>query len=137
EPVLKGISIEAPAGTITALVGHTGSGKTSLINLLPRFYDTDSGKVSVDGHDVRDLTLESLRANIGVVLQETFLFGTTIRENIRYGRLGATDEEVETAAREASAHDFIVALPKGYEASIGESGSMISRGQRQRLSLAR
>jgi subfamily B ATP-binding cassette protein MsbA len=137
EPVLKGVSIDAPPGTITALVGHTGSGKTSLINLIPRFYDVEGGSLSIDGHDVRDLTLESLRANIGVVLQETFLFGTTIRENIRYGRLDATDEEVETAAREAHAHEFIVALPKGYESSIGESGSMISRGQRQRLSLAR
>jgi ABC-type multidrug transport system fused ATPase/permease subunit len=125
EPVLKGVSI------------HTGSGKTSLINLIPRFYDVDSGGLTVDGYDVRDLTLESLRANIGVVLQETFLFGTTIRENIRYGRLAATDEEVETAAREAHAHEFIMALPKGYDSSIGESGSMISRGQRQRLSLAR
>jgi ABC-type multidrug transport system fused ATPase/permease subunit len=137
EPVLKGISVEAAPGTITALVGHTGSGKTSLINLIPRFYDVEGGRLSIDGHDVRDLTLESLRANIGVVLQETFLFGTTIRENIRYGRLGATDEEVEVAAREAHAHEFIMALPKGYESSIGESGSMISRGQRQRLSLAR
>lgn len=137
EPVLKGVSIDAAPGTITALVGHTGSGKTSLINLIPRFYDVEGGRLTVDGYDVRDLTLESLRANIAVVLQETFLFGTTIRENIRYGRLGATDEEVETAAREAHAHEFIVGLPKGYESSIGESGSMISRGQRQRLSLAR
>jgi ATP-binding cassette, subfamily B, bacterial MsbA len=137
EPVLKGVSIDAAPGTITALVGHTGSGKTSLINLIPRFYDVEGGRLTVDGRDVRDLTLESLRANIGVVLQETFLFGTTIRENIRYGRLEATDEEVEAAAREAHAHEFIMALPKGYESSIGESGSMISRGQRQRLSLAR
>ncbi|HEY3107872.1 MAG TPA: ABC transporter ATP-binding protein, partial [Chloroflexota bacterium] len=137
QPVLKGISIDAAPGTITALVGHTGSGKTSLINLIPRFYDVEGGRVTIDGRDVRDLTLESLRANIGVVLQETFLFGTTIRENIRYGRLDATDAEVEAAAREARAHEFIMALPKGYDSSIGESGSMISRGQRQRLSLAR
>jgi subfamily B ATP-binding cassette protein MsbA len=137
EPVLKGITIDAPPGTITALVGHTGSGKTTIINLIPRFYDVEGGRVVIDGHDVRDLTIESLRANVGVVLQETFLFGTTIRENIRYGRLDATDEEVEAAAREAHAHEFIVQLPKGYDSPIGESGSMISRGQRQRLSLAR
>jgi ATP-binding cassette subfamily B protein len=137
QPVLKGVSIDAPPGTVVALVGHTGSGKTSLINLLPRFYDVDSGHVSIDGHDVRDLTVESLRANVGVVLQETFLFSTTIRENIRYGRLSATDEEVETAAREAHADEFISRLPKGYESSIGESGGLLSRGQRQRLSLAR
>ncbi len=136
-PVLKGVTIDAPPGTMTALVGHTGSGKTTIVNLIPRFYDVDSGHVYVDGRDVKDLTLESLRAHIGVVLQETFLFSTSIRENIRYGRLDATDAEVEAAAREAHAHDFIMALPKGYETNAGESGNLLSRGQRQRLALAR
>jgi subfamily B ATP-binding cassette protein MsbA len=137
QPVLKGVSIDAPPGKMVALVGHTGSGKTSLVNLIPRFYDVDSGRVSVDGRDVRDLTVESLRDHVGVVLQETFLFSATIRENIRYGRLEATDEEVEAAAREAHADEFILALPKGYETNAGESGALLSRGQRQRLSLAR
>jgi len=137
KPVLRGVSIDAPAGSVVALVGQTGSGKTSLVNLIPRFYDVEHGRLTVDGRDVRDLTLESLRRNIGVVLQETFLFAVPIRENIRYGRLGATDAEVEAAAREAHAHDFIMSLPRGYESMVGEAGVMLSRGQRQRLSLAR
>lgn len=138
QPVLKGVSIDAPPGTVIALVGHTGSGKTSLVNLIPRFYDVEGGRVTIDGYDVRDLTLESIRHNVGVVLQETFLFGnTSIRDNLRYGRLDATDAEIEGAAREAHAHEFIMALPKGYDSQIGESGAMLSRGQRQRLSLAR
>ena len=137
QPVLRDVSITARPNTMTALVGHTGSGKTTMMNLLPRFYDVDSGRVTIDGHDVRDLTIESLRSQIGVVLQETFLFSATVRENIRYGRLDATDEEVEVAARDAYADDFIRSLPKGYEAEIGESGALLSRGQRQRLALAR
>ncbi len=137
KPVLRGVSIHATAGSVVALVGQTGSGKTSLVNLIPRFYDVERGRLTIDGRDVRDLTLESLRRNIGVVLQETFLFAVPIRENIRYGRLGATDAEVEAAAREAHAHDFIMSLPRGYESMVGEAGVMLSRGQRQRLSLAR
>jgi subfamily B ATP-binding cassette protein MsbA len=137
QPVLKGISIEAAPGMVVALVGQTGSGKTSLVNMIPRFYDVDRGRVTVDGRDVRDLTLASLRDHVGVVLQETFLFGATIRQNIRYGRLDATDAEVEMAAREAHADEFIVDLPQGYESGVGESGVMLSRGQRQRIALAR
>jgi subfamily B ATP-binding cassette protein MsbA len=137
QPVLKGISIDAPPGTVVALVGQTGSGKTSLVNMIPRFYDVERGRVAIDGRDVRDLTLASLRAHVGVVLQETFLFGATIRENIRYGRLEASDAEVEAAAREAHAHEFIAGLPNGYESAVGESGVMLSRGQRQRIALAR
>lgn len=135
--VLRGVSIDAPPGTVVAVVGQTGSGKTSLVNLIPRFYDVERGRVTIDGRDVRDLTIASLRATIAVVLQETFLFSGTIRENIRYGRLDATDEEVEQAAREAHADGFILALPGGFDGSIGEAGVMLSRGQRQRLALAR
>jgi ATP-binding cassette, subfamily B, bacterial MsbA len=137
KPVLHGVSLEAQPGQIVALVGHTGSGKTTMINLLPRFYDPDSGRITLDGHDIKDVTLESLRDQIAVVLQETFLFGGTIRDNIRYGRLDATDEEVEAAAQQAHAHEFIVQLPDGYDSGVGEGGALLSRGQRQRLALAR
>jgi ATP-binding cassette subfamily B protein len=136
-PVLQDISLAAAPGQVVALVGHTGSGKTSLVNLLPRFYDPWQGRVTLDGHDLRDLTLASLRAQFAVVLQETFLFAGTVRDNIAYGRLGATEEEIETAAREAHAHEFIMRLPKGYASSVGEAGGMLSRGQRQRIALAR
>lgn len=137
KPVLQDIVVDARPGQIVALVGHTGSGKTTMINLLPRFYDPNAGRILIDGRDLRDLTIESLRDNIAVVLQETFLFSGTIRENIAYGRLDATAEEIETAAREAYAHDFITKLPGGYDAPVGEGGAMLSRGQRQRISLAR
>jgi ATP-binding cassette subfamily B protein len=135
--VLHGVSLRAAPGQVVALVGHTGSGKTTLVNLLPRFYDPDDGRVTLDGHDLRDLTLESVRAQLAVVIQETYLFGASVRDNIRYGRLDATDAEVEAAAREAHAHEFIAQLPDGYDAWCGEGGALLSRGQRQRISLAR
>jgi subfamily B ATP-binding cassette protein MsbA len=137
KPVLHGIDIEAEPGQIVALVGHTGSGKTTTVNLIPRFYDPDGGRVTLDGHDLRDLTLSSLRRQISVVIQETFLFGSTIADNIRYGRLGATDEDVIAAAKQAHAHEFIAHLPDGYQSWVGEGGVLLSRGQRQRIALAR
>ena len=137
KPVLQDICIDARPGQIIALVGHTGSGKTTTINLLPRFYDPNAGRILIDGHDIRDLTIKSLRENIAVVLQETFLFAGTIRDNIAYGRLGASEDEIVAAAKEAYAHDFIMRLPGGYSWQVGEGGAMLSRGQRQRISLAR
>ncbi|HET7768510.1 MAG TPA: ABC transporter ATP-binding protein [Chloroflexota bacterium] len=137
KPVLHGISFAAEAGQIVALVGHTGSGKTTCVNLIPRFYDPDGGRLTIDGHDLRDVTLKSLRDQIAVVIQETFLFGATIRENIRYGRLEATDAEVEAAAKQAHADEFITQLDGGYESWTGEGGVLLSRGQRQRIALAR
>ena len=137
KPVLHGVSLAAEPGQIVALVGHTGSGKTTCVNLIPRFYDPNGGRLTIDGRDLRDVTLESLRDQIAVVIQETFLFGATIRDNIRYGRLGATDVEVEAAARQAHAHEFIALLPDGYNSWTGEGGVLLSRGQRQRIALAR
>ena len=137
KPVLREASVDVRPGEVVALVGHTGSGKTTFVNLLPRFYDPMAGRILVDGNDVRDVSLASLRANLAVVIQETFLFGATMRDNIRYGRLDATDAEVEAAAREAHADEFIRQLPKGYDAWGGDGGALISRGQRQRISLAR
>jgi len=136
-PVLNNVSIEANPGDMVALVGHTGSGKTTIINLIPRFYDPDSGRITLDGHDIKHVTLRSLRENMAIVLQETFLFSTTIADNIRYGRLEATDDEVIAAAKQANAHDFIMQLPRGYQSQAGEAGGRISRGQRQRIALAR
>jgi len=135
--VLHGISFEAEAGQIVALVGHTGSGKTTCVNLIPRFYDPDGGRLTIDGHDLRDVKIESLRDQIAVVIQETFLFGASIRDNIRYGRLDASDEEVEAASRQANADEFIAQLPDGYDSWTGEGGVLLSRGQRQRIALAR
>jgi ABC-type multidrug transport system fused ATPase/permease subunit len=137
EPVLHGIDLEALPGQMVALVGHTGSGKTTIVNLIPRFYDPTGGRVTLDGHDLRDVTLDSLRANIAVVLQETHLFNTSVAANILYGRLEAADDEVQEAARLANAHDFIAQLPEGYDTRINEGGARLSRGQRQRISLAR
>jgi subfamily B ATP-binding cassette protein MsbA len=137
KPVLHEVSLAAQPGQIVALVGHTGSGKTTIVNMIPRFYDPDGGRITVNGYDLRDITLKSLRDQIAVVIQETFLFGASVRDNIRYGRLDATDEEVEAAAREAHADEFISQLPDGYEAWCGEGGALLSRGQRQRISLAR
>ncbi|CAM4325754.1 ABC transporter ATP-binding protein [Saccharibacillus endophyticus] len=134
---LKGIDIEAKAGQSIALVGHTGSGKSTIINLLSRFYDVSEGSVKLDGNDVRDVKLESLRAQIGIVLQDTFIFSGTIRENIRFGRLDATDAEIEEVTRAVKAHDFIMALPGGYDTEVEERGSALSMGQRQLLSFAR
>ncbi len=138
EPVIvRDVNIEVRAGETVALLGATGSGKTTLVNLIPRFYDPTAGRVLIDGVDVREVTLESLRRQIGVVLQDTFLFSTTIRENIAYGRPSATLSEIQAAARAAEIHDFIVGLPKGYETVVGERGVGLSGGQKQRVAIAR
>jgi ATP-binding cassette subfamily B protein len=137
EPVLKGISFTAEPGQTIAIVGPTGAGKTTIINLIPRFYDVTGGAVTIDGLDVRDVTQASLRQQIGIVLQDTFLFSTTVMENIRYGRPDATDEEVMAAAKLARADTFIERLPLGYQTVLGERGSGLSQGQRQLLSIAR
>jgi ATP-binding cassette, subfamily B, multidrug efflux pump len=137
EPVLRGINLEAQPGQTIAIVGPTGAGKTTIINLLPRFWDVTDGAVLIDGHDVRDVTRQSLRAQMGIVLQDTFLFSQSVLENIRYGRSSATDEEVIAAAKLARAHDFITRLPDGYDTVLGERGSGLSQGQRQLLAIAR
>jgi ATP-binding cassette subfamily B protein len=124
-------------GQTVALLGATGSGKSSIINLIPRFYDPSAGRVLIDGRDVRGVTLDSLRAQIGIVLQDTTLFTGTIRDNIAFGRPEATQEEVERAARAAAAHDFIVRFPLGYDTPVGERGATLSGGQKQRLAIAR
>ncbi len=136
-PVLHGIELDVHAGTTVALIGHTGSGKTTLAALVPRFYDVGEGRLLVDGVDVREVTRRSLRREIGVISQDPFLFSATIRENIAFGVLGATDADVERAARASQAHEFIEALPQGYETVIGERGITLSGGQRQRLAIAR
>jgi ABC-type multidrug transport system fused ATPase/permease subunit len=136
-PVLEGIDLEIAPGRTVALIGHTGSGKTTLASLVPRFYDVTGGRVTVDGIDVRAVRRTSLRRAIGIVAQDPFLFSATVRENIAFGAPLATDEEVETAARLAQAHEFIEALPDGYETVIGERGLTLSGGQRQRVAIAR
>lgn len=137
EPVLKGVSFTAEAGQLVAIVGPTGAGKTTIINLIPRFYDVSSGRVLIDGNDVRDVTQDSLRQQIGLVLQDTFLFSDTVMNNIRYGRLDASDEDVIEAAKRVAAHDFIERLPDGYQTILGERGGGLSQGQRQLISIAR
>jgi ATP-binding cassette, subfamily B, multidrug efflux pump len=137
EPVLNGVSFAAEPGQTIAIVGPTGAGKTTIINLIPRFYDVSSGAVRIDGMDVRDVTLASLRSQIGIVLQDSFLFSDTVINNIRYGRLDATDDEVITAAKLASADTFIERLPAGYQTVLGERGGGLSQGQRQLISIAR
>lgn len=136
-PVLSGIDLEIQPGEVVALVGPSGAGKTSLVNLIPRFYDPTEGTVLVDGHDLRRVKAASLRSQIGLVPQETLLFSVSIRENIAYGRPGATEEEVVAAAQAANAHEFISALPDGYDTLVGERGAALSGGQRQRLAIAR
>jgi ATP-binding cassette subfamily B protein len=137
EPVLRSVSFEAQPGQTIAIVGPTGAGKTTIINLLPRFYDVTGGQVLIDGIDVRDVTQSSLREQIGLVLQDSFLFSDTVMENIRYGRPGASDEEVLAAARMVQADTFIERLPEGYQTILGERGGGLSQGQRQLLSIAR
>ena len=136
-PVLKEVSFEALPGQTVALLGATGSGKTTIINLLPRFYDPTEGRITIDGHDLRSVTLESLRAQIGIVLQDTTLFTGTIRDNIAFGRTEASLEQVTAAARAAAAHDFISAFPLGYDTPVGERGVTLSGGQKQRIAIAR
>jgi ABC-type multidrug transport system fused ATPase/permease subunit len=134
---LKGISFEAKPGQVIGIVGPTGAGKTTLVSLLPRFYDPKHGRILLDGHDLRDFTLKSLRDQISVVLQEPLLFSGSIAENIRYGRLDATQEEIVAAAKAANAHDFIMRLPQKYDTILGERGAAVSGGERQRISVAR
>ena len=136
-PAVAGVDMVAPAGATIALVGPSGAGKSTLLNLIPRFYDVDQGTISVDGHDIRRVTLASLRDSIALVSQEVTLFNDTIRDNIAYGRPDATMEEIVEAAKNAGAHDFIEALPDGYETPAGELGERLSGGQRQRISIAR
>jgi len=137
QPVLRGINLTALPGQTVAIVGPTGAGKTTIINLIPRFYDVTSGAVKIDDIDVRDVTMDSLRSQIGIVLQDSFLFSDTVMNNIRYGRLDATDEEVIAAAQLASADQFIERLPEKYNTRLGERGGGLSQGQRQLISIAR
>ncbi len=135
--VVYGIDVDAMPGQTIAVLGPTGSGKSTLLNLLPRFYDVTSGRITIDGHDIRSVTLESLRRNVGVVLQDVFLFTATIRDNIAYGRPDATQEQIEEAARIAQVHSFIASLPDGYDTWVGERGMTLSGGQKQRIAIAR
>jgi len=136
-PALRGVTLEVPAGKTAALVGPSGAGKSTILNLIPRFYDATEGTVAIDGHDVRGLTLHSLRDHMALVSQEVTLFDDTVRANIGYSRPGASQDEIEDAARAAAAHEFIQRLPKGYDTMVGEQGVKLSGGQRQRLSIAR
>jgi ATP-binding cassette subfamily B multidrug efflux pump len=137
EPVLRNVSFTADPGATIALLGATGSGKTTIINLLPRFYDPSEGRITIDGHDLRDVKLESLRSQIGIVLQETTLFSGTIRENIAFGKPDASQKEIEAAAKAAQAHDFILSFPNKYDTHVGERGTTLSGGQKQRVAIAR
>ena len=136
-PTLRNVSFEAKPNEVTAVVGATGSGKTSLISLMPRFYDVTNGKITIDGTDIRDVTLDSLRKNIGIVQQDVFLFSASIRDNISYARSTASMNEIEDVAKAARLHDFIVSLPSGYDTWVGERGITLSGGQKQRLAIAR
>jgi len=135
--VLQDVDLEVQPGQVVALLGATGSGKSTVISLLPRFYDPTEGRILLDGHDIRRVLLSSLRAQIGTVLQDTTLFATTVRENIAFGRPSATAAEIIAAARAASAHEFIVELPQGYDTPVGERGANLSGGQKQRIAIAR
>jgi subfamily B ATP-binding cassette protein MsbA len=134
---LNGVTLQVYAGRMLAIVGRSGAGKTTLVNLLPRFYDVTGGAITIDGHDIRSVTLASLRSQIAIVTQETVLFDDTLAANIAFGRPAATPGEIETAARAAHAHEFIAALPDGYQTMIGERGQRLSGGQRQRVAIAR
>ncbi len=137
DPVLKNVTFDAKPGEAIALLGATGSGKTTIINMLPRFYDPSEGRITIDGLDLRDITLDSLRSQIGIVLQETTLFSGSIRENIAFGKPDAKLEEIQNAAKAAAAHDFIMSFPDGYETHVGERGTTLSGGQKQRVAIAR
>jgi len=137
DPVLKNVSFTANPGETIALLGATGSGKTTIINLLPRFYDPSEGRITIDDHDLRDVKLESLRSKIGIVLQETTLFSGSVRDNIAFGKPDASQEEIESAAKAAQAHDFIMSFPDGYNTHVGERGATLSGGQKQRVAIAR
>jgi ATP-binding cassette subfamily B protein/subfamily B ATP-binding cassette protein MsbA len=136
-PALKNVSLEALPGQTIAIVGPTGAGKSTLVSLIPRLIDPWSGRVLIDGHDLRQVSLKSVRAQVAVMLQEPFLFSFSVSENIAYGKPGATREEIEVAARTAYAHDFIVGLPRGYDTQLGEHGGTLSGGERQRIAIAR
>jgi ABC-type multidrug transport system fused ATPase/permease subunit len=136
-PVLRGVSFTARSGEVVALLGPTGSGKTTVVNLMPRFYDVTGGRITIDGVDIRDATLASLRQTIGIVQQDVFLFSDTIRENIAYGAVDASEEEIVRVAKAARIHDFIMSLPDGYDAWVGERGITLSGGQKQRVAIAR
>ena len=136
-PTLDGIDLDVPAGSFTAIVGETGSGKTTLGYLVARLYDAQAGRVTIDGVDVRDLTFPTLARSVGLVSQETYLFHATIRDNLRFARPEATDEELEAAARAAQIHDLIASLPEGYDTVVGERGYRFSGGEKQRIAIAR
>jgi len=131
------VTLSAEPGQTIAIVGPTGAGKSTLVSLIPRFYQATEGRLSLDDHEVRTVTQKSIRAQLGMVLQDPFLFSGTVMENIRYGRLEASDEEVIAAAKAANAHDFVTRLPQGYQTEVGERGGMLSQGQRQLISIAR
>jgi ATP-binding cassette subfamily B protein len=135
--VLREVSFDVAPGQVIALLGPTGSGKSTITNLIPRFYDVTEGAIKIDGVDIRSVTIESLRRQIGIVLQETTLFGSTVRENITFGRTNATQEEIEAATKAAAAHNFIMGFPNGYDTAVGERGVTLSGGQRQRIAIAR
>ena len=137
EPVLKDVNFETAPGQRIALLGATGSGKTTIINLLPRFYDPSEGRITIDGYDLKDVTLDSLRSQIGIVLQESTLFSGTIRDNIAFGKTGASIEDIIGAAKAAAAHEFIMSFPEGYDTQVGERGTTLSGGQKQRVAIAR
>ncbi|MEC9489721.1 MAG: ATP-binding cassette domain-containing protein, partial [Halanaerobiales bacterium] len=137
EIVLKDINLKASPGEVIALVGHSGAGKTTMVDLIPRFYDPIKGQMKLDGYDLKELDLECLRSFIGIVPQETILFSGTLRDNIAYGNLEADDEAIKSAAKAANAHDFILEFPDGYDTIVGERGVGLSGGQKQRISIAR
>ena len=137
KPVLKNINLSIKAGEVVAFVGMSGGGKTSLVNLIPRFYDVSAGRIMIDGYDIRNVSLKSLRSQIAIVTQQTILFNDTVRNNIAYGDIQRTEEDIINAAKAANAHDFIMRLPKGYESNIGELGTKLSGGEKQRISIAR